>query len=263
MTAASRGARDGAHETGRQEAQVAVIAREPKHFVVRQHLLELIDMMEPGTAVPTERSLATQLHTSRTTVRHAVMDLVFEGRLVRRQGSGTFVADAKITWPLHLASFTEQARANGMVATSRLLHTAREKADAQVAQRLAIAIGDPVYRIERLRLAGDLPTAVEASLLSANRFPGLTRAMRSAGSLHELLREQFGVVPRSGEETIDIAPASPGQAQLLQIDTSAPLLVVRRHSFDQDRRPVEWASSWFRGDRITFVASLSDPGKAS
>ena len=30
-----------------------------------------------------------------------------------------------------------------------------------------------------------------------------------------------------------------------------PLLVVRRRSFDSDMQPVEWGTSWFRGDRIT------------
>jgi len=234
-------------------------AREPKHYTVRRHLLELIDSLEPGSAVPTERSLATELGTSRTTVRQALVDLVAEGRLIRRQGSGTYVADAKITWPLHLASFTEQAAANGMTASSELLGTGRERADAQTAQRLGLERGDPVYRIDRLRLADDLPTAVESSVLSAKRFPGLTRGIRSTGSLHELLRGQYDVDLRRGEESIEIAPASPREASLLRIDASAPMLVVRRHSFDAQGAPIEWGTSWFRGDRITLVAHLGVP----
>jgi GntR family transcriptional regulator len=43
--------------------------------------------------VPTERLLMAQLGTTRTTVRQALAELVGEGRLVRRQGSGTYVAE--------------------------------------------------------------------------------------------------------------------------------------------------------------------------
>ncbi len=61
---------------------------------------------------------------------------------------------------------------------------------------------------------------------------------------------------RKGEESIETVPASPEHAALLQTDTGSPLLVVKRRSFDAERTPVEWSTSWFRGDRITLVASL-------
>jgi GntR family transcriptional regulator len=63
--------------------------------------------------VSTERELALRMTTVRTTVRQALSELVVEGRLVRRQGSGTYVPEPKITWPLDLASFTEQVRTSG------------------------------------------------------------------------------------------------------------------------------------------------------
>lgn len=231
--------------------------REPKYYTVKRHLLTIIDALEPGSVVPTERDLAAELDTSRTTVRQALVELVAEGRLVRRQGSGTYVADAKITWPLHLASFTEQAAANGLTASSQLLDTQRIKATGEVAQKLGLAEGAPVYRLDRLRLADDWPVAVETSLLSAERFPNLPRLMRKSESLHALLQEAFGIRLRRGEELIDTAPASPRDAKLLQTDSGAPMLVVKRRSFDVDGQPVEWGTSWFRGDRITLVARLT------
>lgn len=233
------------------------VAREPKYYTVKRHLLGLIETLEPGSGVPTERELALQLGTSRTTVRQALMELVVEGRLVRRQGSGTYVADAKIMWPLHLRSFTEQAAANGLTATSRLLDSRRGKADAETAERLAVSPGAPVYQLDRLRLADDWPVAVETSLLSAERFPNLPRLLRRTQSLHALLAEEFGIRLRRGEEFIDTAPASPRDAALLQTDTGSPMLVVQRRSFDGDGTPVEWGTSWFRGDRITLVARLT------
>lgn len=235
-------------------------AREPKYYTVKRHLLDYIETLAPGAPVPTERELAAELATSRTTVRQALVELVAEGRLVRRQGSGTYVADAKITWPLHLASFSEQAAANGLVASSQVLGVQRIKASPDVAERLGLRPGAAVHQIDRLRLADGLPTAVETSLLSATRFPHLGRKMRRAGSLHAVLTEDYGVTLRRGEESIDTAPASPREAALLKTDTGSPMLVVRRRSFDDSGAAVEWGTSWFRGDRITLVAYLITPG---
>jgi GntR family transcriptional regulator len=233
--------------------------REPKYYTVKRHLLESIETLAPGSSVPTERELSADLGTSRTTVRQALLELVAEGRLVRRQGSGTYVAEPKLTWPLHLTSFTEQAAANGFTASTQLLAADRIRAEDDLAARLGTEIGAPVFRIERLRLADERPMAVETSHLSAVRFPQLTRFLRREQSLYAILKQQYGVLPVSAEESISTAPASPREAALLDTDTGAPMLVLGRHTFDESGEPVEWVTSWYRGDRVTFVANLMSP----
>src|SRR5215471_18733178 len=199
----------------------AIEPREPKYYLVKRHLLELIESLEPGALVPTERELTATLATSRTTVRQALGELVGEGRLVRRQGSGTYVAEPKMTWPLQMTSFTEQAAANGFIAGARLLSSERMRATGEAATRLRLLPGAYMYRIERLRLADDTPTA---------------------------------------EETIETRAAPPREAALLGTDTGAPMLVLGRHSFEADGTPIEWVRSWYRGDRYTFVARLTTTG---
>src|SRR3954465_15244527 len=146
------------------------VAREPKYYTVKRHLLAHIEALAPGSAVPTERELATELETSRTTVRQALLELVAEGRLVRRPGARTLVAEPKMDWPLHLTSFTEQAAANGFTASTRLLAADRLRADEALQEKLALDSGAYVWQIERLRLADERPMAVETSHLSATRF---------------------------------------------------------------------------------------------
>jgi GntR family transcriptional regulator len=234
-------------------------AREPKYYTVKRHLLDIIEALAPGSRVPTERELAVELATSRATVRQALHELVAEGRLARRQGSGTYVAEPKITWPLHLTSFTEQAAAQGFTASTQLIAAERIRADADVAPRLGLEPGEDVFKIERLRLADERPMAVETSHLSAARFPQLTRRIKRAQSLYAVLSEFYGVVPIAAEESISTAPASTREAGLLGTDTGAPMLVLSRHSFDADGEPVEWVTSWYRGDRVTFLAKLMAP----
>ena len=232
-------------------------AAEPKYYAVKRHLLEFIGSLEPGAAVPTERELATQMQTSRTTVRQALTELVVEGRLVRRQGSGTYVAEPKITWPLYLASFTEQVEASGFKPSAEVLGTQRVVANAELAHRLGLAPRAPVYKIERLRFADAFPIAVETSWLPAERFPNLTRLIRSHASLHALLAEQFGIRMRPAEEWIETAPATPREAIPLKVDIGTPMLIVSRQNFDADGTPIELGRTWFRSDRVTLVTHLA------
>jgi GntR family transcriptional regulator len=240
-------------------AATPIEPREPKYYTVKRHLLDLIEALEPGAPVPTERELTVELGTSRTTVRQALGELVGEGRLIRRQGSGTFVAEPKIVWPFQMTSFTEQAAANGFVASARLLSVERIRATGEIGERLRLRSGASAYRIERLRLADDVPMAVETSHLSVAAFPGLIKNIKNASSLYRLLQEVYGVVPVTAEESIETAAAAPREAALLGTDTGAPMLVLGRHSFQADGTPVEWVRSWYRGDRYRFVAQLTMP----
>jgi GntR family transcriptional regulator len=174
------------------------------------------------------------------------------------------VADAKISWPLQMTSFTDQAAASGYSTSTRLLEATRTRADDAIADRLAVRVGAPTYYIERLRLVDGSPMAVETSHLSAARFPGLIAQLRKQSSLYRVLDDRYGVHPVEAEETIETASASPRDAILLQVDTGAPILVLSRHSFDDDGQPIEYVRSWYRGDRYTFVARLSvgDPHSA-
>ena len=70
-----------------------------KQELARDALLELVGGLEIGAAIPPERRLATELGVSRPTLRMAIDELVREGLLLRRHGSGTYVAEPKIALP--------------------------------------------------------------------------------------------------------------------------------------------------------------------
>ena len=82
-------------------------------------MLDLIEQLGVGDAIPSERQLSTELGVSRLTVRAALDDLVREGLLVRRHGSGTFVSEPKIAQELTMTSFTEDMQRRGMVPASQ------------------------------------------------------------------------------------------------------------------------------------------------
>jgi len=113
-----------------------------------------------------------------------------------------------------------------------------------------------VLRIHRLRLADGEPMSVDASHLSARRFPGLRRSLERHPSLYEALSTDYGVEIAEAQETIETGLADPKDARLLGVDVGMPLLLLSRHSFDSEGTPVEWAQSRYRGDRYKLVTRL-------
>src|SRR4051812_4601050 len=87
----------------------------------REQVLDLIERLTVGEAIPSERQLSADLGVSRLTVRAALDDLVREGHLVRRRGAGTFVSEPKIAQELTMTSFTDDMRQHGLHAASRTL----------------------------------------------------------------------------------------------------------------------------------------------
>jgi GntR family transcriptional regulator len=234
-------------------------ARLPKYYGVKRGLLALTSSMATGSPVPGERELAQRYGTSRTTIRQALAELVIEGRLVRRQGKGTFVAPPKVAQLLELAGYTEEMRAHGLNPQTQILETGYRPADEELALLLGIRPGGRVLRIHRLRLADGAPMAIAASYLPARRFPGLRRKVDSASSLYETLASGYGVELAQAEETIETVLASPADARLLGVDAGLPLLLLSRRAFDASGTPVEWSQSWYRGDRYKFVTRTRRP----
>src|SRR5438094_7109241 len=130
-----------------------------KQDEARERVLDLIESLQVGQAIPPERQLCVRLGVSRLTLRAAVDQLVQEGYLVRRHGSGTFVSQPKIAQQLTLTSFTEDMRRRGMVADSRTISLENVHAGPQVASGLNISPADRVFQIRRLRLPHDEPLA--------------------------------------------------------------------------------------------------------
>jgi GntR family transcriptional regulator len=234
--------------------------RIPKYYRLKRHLLSITESMPPGTPVPPERTLSVEFGTSRTTVRQAVHELVVEGRLTRVQGRGTFVAQPKVTQQLQLTSYTEDMRAQGLEPTSRLVEIGFIPADSELASRLAINAGTRVLRIERLRFANGEPMAIEAVHVAASRFPSLRKHLEKNMSLYSALAENYGVRVAQATETIETLPAPPREAALLNTDIGLPMLLLTRHSWDEEHKPVEFVRSLYRGDRYRFTAHLRRPG---
>ena len=147
-------------------------------------------------------------------------------------------------------------RAHGLHPQTKILDVGYVTADEELATLLGIRAGGRALRIHRLRLADGEPMSIDTSHLPARRFPGLRRQLERQLSLYETLRAVYGIQLTEAEETIETVLADPHDARLLGVDPGLPLLLLSRHAYDITGEPVEWAQSWYRGDRYKFVTRL-------
>ncbi|KZM73503.1 GntR family transcriptional regulator [Nocardia terpenica] len=226
---------------------------QPRYYGTKLALRELIGTMQPSAALPPERVLAERLGTSRTTLRKALAELAAEGLLRRVQGSGTFVAPPKIVHLQQLTSLTDDITAQGLDIGSRVLALTRVPADDTVADQLDITPRRRVHRLERLRMVGGEPLALEVAYL-ADPLPGLARRLADNGSLYATLRDCYGIEIAAVEDTVETTLTTPEEASLLDVAVGSPMLLVHRRARDPHGRPIEWTRSVYRGDRFRFVA---------
>ena len=227
-----------------------------KQSQTRLQVLDLIQRLGIGTAIPSERQLSVDLGVSRLTVRAALDDLAREGHLVRRRGSGTYVQQPKISQELTMTSFSEDMRHRGMVPGSRTVSMNTISAGARLGRFLNVSPSEQVVVIKRLRLADGEPMAIETLHNTAAHVPGLTPKALS-GSFYELMSERYGIVIASGTQAIEPTVTNEEESAALGVPLHSPAFLFERTSRDQSGRTVEFVQSVYRGDRYRIVTELN------
>ncbi|MCM3570905.1 GntR family transcriptional regulator [Neobacillus mesonae] len=231
----------------------------PIYYQLEEHIKELIEKgeLKPGDVLPPEREYAEKHQISRMTVRQAFTQLVNEGYLHRIQGKGTFVAERKIEQGLQgLTSFTEDMKSRGLTPGNELLSFKLIPATLTIASQLSIKEYDPVYEIKRIRLADQLPMAVEVNHISANLIKGLTEQIVNQ-SIYHYIEESLGMRIHHAAQTIESSIANSLEAKHLHISTGSPVMLIQRNTFLKNGTPVEFVKSTYRADRYKFMITMN------
>ncbi len=200
---------------------------------------------------PTDQELVDEYGVSRHTVREAVRRIQAEGILDRRRGRGTYVRAPEFEQPLGtLYSLFRSIEAEGIGQTSVVLCRA-SRTEPEIAGHLGVPADAELFFLERLRLAGEEPLAVDRAWLPLPLAAPLLLADFARTALYDELASLCGVQPEAGSEVIrPIIPEPADRDQLGLGDNQAAFLIVRKTS--ANGRPLEWRESVVRGDLYSF-----------
>lgn len=207
-------------------------------------------------ALPSERVLSESLNLSRVTARKAIDRLVEQGLIVRKRGSGNYIAP-KLEQPLsRLTSFSEELHQRGFKPSSRWLTRSHSLAAPDEQLSLGLATGERVSRLERLRLADTVVMAYEVSVLPVSV---LADPQKVEASLYEHLAAHGGAPVRALQH-IRAVNADPRLASLLEVPVGQAVLFITRVGFLESGQAVELTHSYCRSDYYDFVAEMRREG---
>lgn len=207
-------------------------------------------------ALPSERLLAEQLGVSRATARSAIDQLVAQGRIVRKHGSGNYIAARvapRFEQPLsQLTSFSEELRRRGHTPSSRWLQRSILVASNEEQLSLGLSPGARLARLERLRLADGVVMAYELTVLPLQVLPDPTQV---EGSLYEYLASRKQM-PLRALQHIRALNAQGLLAERLGIAEREAVLFITRIAYHESGQAVELTHSYCRSDYYDLIAEL-------
>jgi GntR family transcriptional regulator len=207
---------------------------------------------QANQALPSERLLSDLLEVSRVTARKAIDQLVDQGLIVRRRGSGNYITP-RIELPVsRLTSFSEELQNRGYQPSSRWLTRSVTSATAAEQLSLGLSPNTQVARLERLRLADAVVMTYEISVLPHSVVP---RPEQIEGSLYEHLAA-IGQEPVRALQHIRAINAPTHLAEKMGVPVGQALLFITRVGYLESNQAVELTHSYCHSDYYDFVAEM-------
>ncbi len=228
--------------------------KSPLYMQLARHIEKAISdgHYRPDEALPSERIMAESLNVSRVTARSAIDHLAEQGLVIRRRGSGNYIAP-RLEQPLgHLSSLSEELRKRGYSPSSRWLDRSVSIATIDEQLTLGLSVGTRVARLERLRLADEQVMAYEVSVVPVAILPDPTKVELSLYEYLRLTQQE----PVRGLQHISAINASQSLALQLNVPDRQALLFLTRVGYLASGQAIELTHSYCRCDYYDFVADL-------
>ncbi len=214
-----------------------------KPAAVREQIVAAIRSGElaHGARLPGEHALATRYAVSRTTVRHALAELVRSGHIATQAGSGSFVTyDGRDIPPTQ--SWSASFAAHGLSSTSRVLRfEVTQEPELQAWLELDSA---DFLAVDRVRVVDGTAVSLEHSRLPLRAGIGdLTADALVGDSLTTTLQER-GLVVDTFEEWARLTLLTAAEAEVLERPVGDPWLQLSSVGRGSDGELVEFVASW-------------------
>ncbi|WP_208588536.1 GntR family transcriptional regulator [Gracilibacillus suaedae] len=228
--------------------------RIPKYKMIEDYILQKIKggQFAKGSPIETEQELIKKFNVSRVTVRQATNNLVAKGFLSRSQGSGTYVTNQKvIERSTHVKSFTEEMLETGKQPSTDIIEFKVIPSNEEIANKLAITKGEPIYYIKRLRKADNMPMMLETNFMEVQKYPDL--------SYDRIRKSKYEFIEGYTKETIDqshhiVVPIMPSDeiVNYFNCDPSTPLLKVLNTTYLSNGQILDYTELILNGEEYQY-----------
>jgi GntR family transcriptional regulator len=209
----------------------------------------------PGDRIPSEHQLAAIYGIGRPTVRQALDVLVRRRLLVRRRGSGTYVAPAEHEVDLFsLAGTTSAFQRQGLTVDIRVRR--KMQLVAVKGQGDNPFDGGRAFFFSRASCVDEVPVLLEDLYLHPALFSGIERIDLEGRSVAAIVAERYFMRPSHGRQNFRIAYLQGVRARDLGVSPATPILAVRRYLHFPAADNAIYAELYCRTDQFVFSQTI-------
>lgn len=214
--------------------------------------------LKPGDRLPSERAMCEMWKCNRSTLRSAIQQLIQDGKIYQKNGSGTYVAREKLLRDLQeISGLYQTATDAGRTITTKVLGICLCEADKTVGQKMKLPLGYKLWRLERVRNLDGIPVVLSKIYLDAVRFPDLNTWNLEEDGLYKILKEKYGVDPSCGHQKLSITYCDQEEAEHLQMQEGAPVIYQSGITMDENHRIFEYFKEMTRSEYVYFGSELT------
>jgi len=229
-----------------------------------------------GDRIPPEVELVRSLGVSRATIRAGVGRLVDRGLLIRRQGSGTYLAQvpdwrdqpgpvgiklgSSVAQVGRLETYASIAERLGLKVDSEHLRVEAARTTPDEADALELPVNDEVIRVSRVLVLDGEAAAWMTDVLPADVIPA--GEVRERLSSHQMVLDLLldeGIPVAFSEVEVSTALLDPGEpaGRFLGLDQPTAALMLTETMYldgasSAEGRPVQWSRNYFLPGKLSL-----------
>ncbi len=189
--------------------------------------------LKPDDRVPSETQLAKMFNASRMTANRALKELTEEGRIVRVQGVGTFVARPKPGAALlEIKSIAKEIADWGGMHSSQILVLKEEKVTEKIAQKMNLKPSDTVFHSIIVHKDGDICVQYSERFINPKVAPHYLEQDFKKITPSDYLLEVAPV--QEAEHIIEAVNCNREIQKYLKIQPDEPCLSLKRRTWSFD-----------------------------
>jgi GntR family transcriptional regulator len=186
-----------------------------------------------GDKIPSETELMETYSVTRTTIRKALSNLVYEGLLRKEQGRGTFVSFQDITHSMwNFSGFTDYAMSKERIPVSRVLNKGIIEVE-----------GHSFFKLVRARgMETNLSVSwytIDTSLTPLKLFKGIDKKDFSRLSLYNVMKKDYNIIPKTASLEVSAVPSTEWTREVLEYDQDVPLVRVKGSIYSDKNIEIE------------------------
>ncbi len=219
----------------------------PRYAAIKQAIADAArdGRLKPGDRVPSEAELVEQFGVSRMTANRALRELQAAGVVVRRAGSGSFIAEPQpIGQMIEIRNIADEIRERGHIYRARVIQNLAERATAETAPLLEVPAGTKLFHSIIVHHEAEFPIQLEERVVLASIAPHYGDMDFTATTPNEYLT-RIAPLERVEHRVCAMMPDERVRA-MLALDAGEPVLRMTRRT-------------WSRG-RLVSHAWLTHPG---